>query len=95
MDNITKFKEITHQMADVYERKNADYGNSFDQSLDKHGTIAAIVRMEDKMNRVISLTKNKQRVNDEAIEDTLTDLANYAIMTRMWLESKKQTDEQK
>ena len=88
--NTSKFKTITVGMADLYERKNADYGNSFDMSLDKHGVIAGIVRMEDKMNRIATLTKNVQKVNDESIIDTLTDLANYAIMTRMWLESKKQ-----
>ena len=89
MNNIEKFKAITKEMADLYEKKNNDYGNSFDQSCDKHGLIAAIVRMEDKLNRAASLIDKDTMVKSESIKDTLTDLANYAIMSRMWLEGKE------
>ena len=42
------------------------------------------------MNRIKALTKNgEQLVLDESIKDTLQDLANYAIMTMMWLEEKE------
>ena len=45
------------------------------------------IRLEDKLNRLKSLTVNNkaQQVNDESIEDTLLDLANYAIMAVMEL----------
>lgn len=82
-----RFKAITDEMADTYDRKNHDYGNSFDQSLDKYGLVAALVRMGDKLNRLDSLKDKGGKVN-ESITDTLTDLANYAIMTRMWLEGR-------
>lgn len=83
----SRFKEITTEMSDLYERKNADYGNSFANSLDEFGIIAGIVRLSDKMSRVKALTKNdKQLVLDESLKDTLRDLANYSIMTLMWLE---------
>jgi hypothetical protein len=40
------------------------------------------IRLEDKLNRLKSLTRSgDQQVNDESIDDTLMDLANYAIMT--------------
>ena len=41
-----------------------------------------MVRIYDKVNRLETLLKkeNKQLVNDESIEDTLIDLANYCIM---------------
>lgn len=86
---VTTFKAITEHMADTYERKNHDYGNSFDESLDEFGLIAAVVRMEDKMNRIKSLTRKEAKVKDESIKDTLLDLANYSIMTYMWLNNQK------
>ena len=39
------------------------------------------LRVEDKLNRLKELVKGSQQmVNDESIEDTLMDLANYSIM---------------
>lgn len=84
-DNVQQFMDITANMAKTYAAKNHDYGNSFDQSLDKFGIIAAIVRMGDKMNRLESLAVKRAEVKDESIKDTLLDLANYAIMTVMWM----------
>ena len=78
---------ICDELYETYKKKNADYGNSFENSLDKHGLIAGIVRMDDKMSRLISLnSKNEQQVMDESMRDTLMDLANYAIMSVMWLD---------
>lgn len=84
-DSTSDFKSITSQMVDTYTRKNHDYGNSFEQSLDKFGLVASVVRMGDKMNRIESLMKKEAKVKDESIKDTLLDLANYAIMTVMWM----------
>ena len=82
--NVSRFREITNQMADLYERKNHDYGDSFGETFRKLGPISAITRITDKYNRIVSLTtKGEQKVDGEAIEDTLIDLANYAIMTVM------------
>lgn len=85
-EGVEKFTEITSNMAKTYAAKNHDYGNSFDKSLDKFGIVASIVRMGDKMNRIESLTNKEAKVNDESVKDTLLDLANYAIMTVMWLD---------
>lgn len=85
----SSFSEITRQMNKVYEAKNHDYGNSFDQSLNEFGIIAAITRMSDKFNRIKALAKSKAKVN-ESLEDTLLDLANYSIMTLLWLKNNKQ-----
>lgn len=87
-DSMEQFMDITTNMAKTYAAKNHDYGNSFEQSLDKFGLLAAVVRMGDKMNRIESLSKKEAEVKDESIKDTLLDLANYAIMTVMWLNRK-------
>ena len=87
LDNVKVHDRICLELNNIYEKKNADYGNSFENSLDKHGMIAGIVRMDDKMSRLISLnSKNEQQVMDESLRDTLMDLANYAIMSVMWLD---------
>ena len=86
--NVKKFNEIVCKMADMYEKKNADYGDSFGQTCDEFGITAAIVRMIDKMNRIKQLSKNNALVTDESIKDTLLDLANYAVMTLVWANSK-------
>lgn len=84
-DNVQSFMDITTNMAKTYAAKNHDYGNSFEQSCNKFGIIAAVVRMGDKMNRLESLAIKRAEVKDESIKDTLLDLANYAIMTVMWM----------
>lgn len=83
--SVMRFKRITDEMAQTYERKNHDYGNSFSHSYQEHGPIAGIVRIGDKYNRVKQLLVNKEtaHVNNESAVDTLLDLANYAIMLAM------------
>ena len=90
--NVQQFMDITTDMTKTYEAKNHDYGNSFDNSLNKFGLIASIVRMSDKMNRLETLVAKKAQVKDESIKDTLLDLANYSVMTVMWL-NKNDNDE--
>ena len=86
-----KFRDITEEMNALYERKNHDYGNSFSETFRKLGIISAATRMLDKMNRIVSLvTKDQQKVNDESLRDTLIDIANYAVMTIMEIDKKKE-----
>ena len=82
-----RFEDITKSMSSIYRKKNHDYGNSFEQSLNEEGLAASRIRMGDKWNRFKQLSKGVQaQVNDESLRDTLIDMANYAIMTVMWLD---------
>ena len=81
--------DLAVEMTDLYRRKNADYGNSFDKSLDKDGLIVADIRIGDKINRITSLLKKEAQVVDESLTDTLIDLANYCIMTILWIQDKE------
>ena len=84
---VPNHAKVCQELTETYKKKNADYGNSFENSLDKQGLIAGIIRMDDKMSRLISLnSKKEQQVLDESLRDTLMDLANYAIMSVMWLD---------
>lgn len=91
--NNTEFhKDILEEIHSTYRKKNADYGDSFNKSLEKYGLISASIRMNDKFERFDSLIVNEQRVADENIDDTLLDLANYAIMTAMWIRQRRDNE---
>ena len=75
-NKVDKFKQIVDGMLDLYQRKQADYGDSAAKTFDEYGLVSFLVRMEDKLNRVATLTKKsttEQQVKDEKIEDTLLD----------------------
>ena len=91
-------KELYDTLWNIFCRKNHDYGNSFELSLDKHGLVAGIVRMEDKMNRLSTLTQGDKdaQIASESLVDTLMDLSNYAAMSACWLmgQDEKTRDEE-
>lgn len=72
---------ICGDLNEIYARKNHDYGDSFGKGYAEYGIVMAVIRLEDKLNRLKSLIKAESLVKDESINDTLMDLANYAIMT--------------
>ena len=90
---VMTLNSIANYMTDLYARKNRDYGNSFDKSMDKWGLPVAAIRIGDKVNRLQSLiAKGESLVKDESLTDTFIDLACYSIMTLMWLDDKQTTD---
>ena len=69
----------------LFNLKNKDYGDAFA----KYGVIGVLMRIEDKIQRAMSITKNGVNlVNDESIRDTLIDLHNYAAMAIMLMDEK-------
>jgi hypothetical protein len=76
------FNKICEEMAKLHEKKNNDYGNAADASYREFGIVSYVIRLNDKMNRLKTLTKPgaKQLIKCESVEDTLMDLAAYAIM---------------
>lgn len=93
------FHELIEKMRDIHDKKNADYGDgrqlgNFMEAED-FGVEAwrgALVRLSDKYSRIKSLAKRvnqKGEVKDESFEDTLIDLANYALLTLILYKEKK------
>ena len=85
-----KYDDILKEMQDIYRRKNADYGDSFSETYKKLGIISAVTRITDKTNRLVSLACKQDSeilVRDETLRDTLIDLAGYAVLTLLELES--------
>ena len=89
MTKITKenMQNAHDELLKTFVDKNADYGNSFESSLEEYGLIAALIRMEDKMGRLRTLIKSEAKVKDESISDTLRDLSNYALMASVWFDN--------
>ena len=86
-----RHRKILDEMADTFSKKNSDYGNAFEEILDDFGASYAVGRLKEKHKRLTKLiTSNKQEVEDESIEDTLLDMANYAVLTIMWLQKQKE-----
>lgn len=92
------YAEVTLSMAEIsqeqlytYRKKNADYGNAFEKSMDEDGILVAKIRIGDKIRRINSLIKNngEGQVKDERLEDTYLDLANYCVMTILWIRKQK------
>lgn len=84
------FMDYITEMKDLYIKKNHDYGDSVSKTFDEYGLVSFLVRMDDKMNRIKTLNKIQDAaVRGEKIEDTLLDLANYAILALTEIEFRK------
>jgi hypothetical protein len=80
MNRVEQLKSIQNEALELFTRKNADYGDAFA----KYGIVGVLMRIEDKIQRALSITKNGViLVNDEKLKDTLLDLHNYAAMALM------------
>lgn len=83
---IERHYEIVKGLNDLYARKNTDYGDSVHDTYMKYGLTSFLVRLEDKLNRARTLSKQSALVKDEKLEDTLLDMANYAILAVLELQ---------
>jgi hypothetical protein len=83
MNRVEQMKTIQHEALELFTKKNVDYGDAFS----KYGVIGVLMRIEDKLQRAMSITKNGVNlIKDEGIRDTLIDLHNYAAMALMLLD---------
>lgn len=95
-ENTSMFRQVAEQIADLYEAKNSDYGDTFSKTMDKFGLVAADCRLCDKFGRFenIVLSGKDISVTGESLQDTLKDLAAYSIMTVCWMLSQTSQDEE-
>lgn len=87
--NVDSFSGILCEMRETYEKKNADYGNSFSETIDEFGFIPAVARINDKVKRVKNIVKGQKMNVNESFRDNLIDIANYCILTIMELDKRK------
>lgn len=83
MNRVEQMKKVQDEALELFKNKNKDYGDAFA----KFGTIGVLVRLEDKILRSVSISKNGANlVPDEKLRDTLIDLHNYAAMAIILLD---------
>jgi hypothetical protein len=83
-NRIAQMKIVQKEALELFVKKNTDYGDAFAI----YGPVGVIVRMGDKIQRLMSVSKNGvQFVNSESLRDTLIDLHNYAGMAVMLIDN--------
>jgi hypothetical protein len=84
---VDQMVKVHDEALDLFSKKNADYGDAFAT----YGTVGVIVRMGDKIQRLISVSnKGVALVDTESLRDTLVDLHNYAAMGVMLLDEQRE-----
>ena len=75
-------ESIIYSNRELFKKKNSDYGNSFED----FGLIGIIVRLNDKINRILNLGERDpgEFLVDEKLEDTINDSYNYCIIGLMY-----------
>ena len=82
-NRVEQMRDIQDKALELFRKKNIDYGDSFAT----YGIIGILMRIEDKLKRSITISKNGiNLIEDENIKDTLLDLHNYAAMGLMLIE---------
>lgn len=81
MTKLEIHKSLCNETHSLYEKKNSDYGDSFSQLRKRYPNFVCM-RLFDKLNRLDTIIQPgyECKVFDEKIEDTLMDIANYALM---------------
>lgn len=91
IDRVFKMSKVQNEALELFTRKNADYGDAFAN----YGSIGVIVRMGDKIQRLVSVTnRSVSLINTESLRDTLIDLHNYAAMAIMLIDETNQKFEE-
>lgn len=94
---IKRLEELYAINVEISRKKNHDYSGTGDalanpMAVEMYGIRAEhglLVRMNDKMMRIGNGLKGELKVEDESILDTLSDLANYAMILRIVIEHKR------
>lgn len=95
-EKLQTLKTLHSQQQALYAEKNEKYDDAFAKTYAEYGPTVAIIRLEDKLNRVKALVAaGLDDSNGESLVDTLTDMANYANMFLIELGAKASTVEEK
>lgn len=80
-EKVKIMKSLHSKQEALYAEKNEKYQDAFGKTYAEYGPTVAIIRLEDKLNRVKALVAaGLDGSNGESLVDTLTDLSNYANM---------------
>ena len=93
-----KYMDVINKLKETFLKKNHDYGSSVKKNYDKfeaygknEGLKYVFGRIAEKHDRLENLIygAHTNQVTDESIEDTLLDMANYAILAAVSIQEHK------
>ena len=99
MSQSERFYELLETMKNTHDAKRHDYANPDDvfanfRTCEQAGIPAwkgCCVRIGDKFSRIMGFAKKeKLKVKDESIKDTLIDMANYALIALILYEEEQE-----
>jgi hypothetical protein len=85
MINEHTIRKVCQNLAELLVKKNRDYGNSVQEQFNEYGLASILIRCDDKMRRIKNL-EGKVALVDESLQDSMKDLAGYAVLGLLCLE---------
>jgi hypothetical protein len=97
--NSARFHELLAEAGETHDRKQADYGKGDDpfanvrssEQWGVDGWVGAMVRLNDKVNRLQALRTKGHLVN-EAAKDSFMDIAVYSLIAFVLYEQSEKAD---
>lgn len=83
------FRDICNRMVETNIRKSNDYGASYQNLIKEFGDVAAVIPLQNKLDRIKNIIRKDGEVHNESLRDSVLDLACYAVMYLVELESKE------
>lgn len=85
-DQSKKYHEMLREIGELHDKKGSDYGTDGDQYANIRASeefgiepwVGAYVRLNDKIARIKTFIQ-KGRLQNESVEDSLLDVAVYAL----------------
>ena len=84
-DQTRAIIELLLEDIKLFDKKQHDYGPG---NIAKFGVYGVLVRTNDKLERLINLSRNDRNPENETIEDTWQDLSVYGVIARALLKNK-------
>lgn len=77
---MNKYLSILQPIAELLQKKNTDYGDSYKKLRNEYGAVAFHVRIADKLSRIKQLDSADAQVKEESRRDTLNDIIGYCAL---------------
>ena len=97
--NSARFHQILTELGELHDRKQEDYGRGDDPFANVRGSqefgvapwVGAMVRLNDKVKRLQKVARGGTLAN-EGVEDSLRDIAVYAVIAMVLREQEHGDD---
>lgn len=87
------FRDICNRMVETHIRKQGDYGDSYAGLIREFGDVAAVIPLQNKLDRIKNIIRNGGETNNESLADSVLGLACYAVMYLVELNKRSGFDE--